>query len=161
MYHNLGLSLNLLSLSLFSFFVPAGFCFCFCFFKTGTILDQSFWLWDNNPIPPLDVLSFYWRRTLQVPFPHCWVFRPRFLPLSPESFLPPRSLVHSRGSLYLLLPEVAYSIHSSGTPGFSPVSHPVPDHVPPFPFPSPLPPRSLTLLLLWDDALECAYLFNP
>ena len=33
-------------------------------------MGQRFCLWDDNPIPPLDALSFYWRWTLQVPFSH-------------------------------------------------------------------------------------------
>jgi hypothetical protein len=37
-------------------------------------MDQSFWLWNGNLIPPLDTLSFYWKWTLQVPSPHCCKF---------------------------------------------------------------------------------------
>jgi hypothetical protein len=48
------------------------------FFKTGTILGQNFWLWNGNPVPLLDALSFYLRCTLQVPFRHYWAFHLRF-----------------------------------------------------------------------------------
>jgi hypothetical protein len=41
------------------------------FLQTGTILGQSFLLWNSNSIPSLDVLSLHWRWTLQVPPPHC------------------------------------------------------------------------------------------
>jgi hypothetical protein len=40
-------------------------------------------------------------RTLQVPSPHCKSFHLRSLPLRPESLLPPRSLLHARGSPHL------------------------------------------------------------
>ena len=48
-----------------------------------------------QPHPSLDVLSFYWRWTLQVPSPECRTFHLRSLSLRPERLLPPRSLVHS------------------------------------------------------------------
>ena len=78
------------------------------FLQIGIILGQSFWLWDGNSIPPLDVLSLHWRWALQVPPPHCRALHPRSLPLSPESLSPPRSPVHSRGSSHFLPPKVAY-----------------------------------------------------
>jgi hypothetical protein len=40
----------------------------------------------------LYVLSSCWRWALFVPSPYCWAFHLRFLPLSPESLSPPRSL---------------------------------------------------------------------
>jgi hypothetical protein len=44
------------------------------FFQAGPILGQSFWLWDGNPILPLDVLSLHWRWTLQVSSLHFRTF---------------------------------------------------------------------------------------
>jgi hypothetical protein len=48
--------------------------FCPCnSFRQEQVL-ASFWLWDDNPIPSPDALSFYWRWTLLVPSRHCWAF---------------------------------------------------------------------------------------
>jgi hypothetical protein len=89
----LGLSLNLLSLSLFSIFVPA------------VLLDRNnsgseFLTVGWQPHPSLDALFFYWRWTPQVPSPHCWSFHLRSLFLSLEHLSPPRSLVLSRGTFH-------------------------------------------------------------
>jgi hypothetical protein len=78
------------------------------FLQTGTIMGQGFWLWDGNPILPSDVLSLHWKWTLQIHLPHCRALHLRSPhPLSPEILLPPRSLVHSRGSSHLLPLQVA------------------------------------------------------
>jgi hypothetical protein len=78
------------------------------FFQTETILGQNFWLLDDNPIPPLGVLSSCWRWTLQVSSPHCRVYHLKSLPSGPENLSPPRSLIHSSGSPpHLLSPEFA------------------------------------------------------
>jgi len=88
---NLGLSLDLFSLSLFSIFVPS------------VLLDrhnsESEFLtvgWQLHP--PLGAMFFYWRKILQVPSPQCWAFHLRFFPLSLEILSLPWSLVHSRWS---------------------------------------------------------------
>lgn len=78
------------------------FCPCMSFrwrkdMPGKAILDQSFWLLDGNPFPPLDTLSFSWRWTLQVPSPHCWAFYLYSLPFSPFCLSSLRCLVHSRG----------------------------------------------------------------
>jgi hypothetical protein len=65
------------------------------FFQTGTTLEiLTVVLVTQN-----EALSIYCRWTLWVPSPHCWAFWLRSLPLSPESFSPPESLVLSRGPL--------------------------------------------------------------
>jgi hypothetical protein len=80
------------------------------------------------------------RKILQVPSPHCGAFHLSSLPLFPESLLPPKSFVHSRGFLYLLSPKVF--IHSVNPQGFSPVFSPYPTMLLSLP-PSPIsPPRS-------------------
>ena len=59
-----------------------------------------------------------------VPSPHCWSFHLKSFPLSSESLSLLRSLVHSRGSSYLLPPEVA-CFHSFCWPsGETPFSYP-------------------------------------
>jgi hypothetical protein len=105
---------------------------------------KYFGLWHGNPILPLDALTFYWRWTLQVPFPHCRAFHLRYLPLSSKSISLPRFLLQSRGSPHLPPPEVAY-FHSFCWPSglHSCFLPPTPDHVPLFPSPSSLPLRSL------------------
>ena len=143
MDHKLGWSLDSLSLSLLSIFVPA-------VLLEGTILGQSFWLWHGNPIPPLYAIFFCWRWTLHIPFPHCWTFHLRSLTLSLESLSPPRCLVHSRGYLLFLPPEVA-CLHSfcwnSGLHScFSPPQYLIMSPYPP-PFPLTHSGSSLPLLI--------------
>jgi hypothetical protein len=79
---------DLISLSLFSIFVPA------------VLLDRN----NSDSVfdygmssPSLNTPSFYWRLTVQVCFLHCWAFYLRFFSLNSEHLWPPRSLVHSRG----------------------------------------------------------------
>jgi hypothetical protein len=48
-----------------------------------------------KPHPSFDALSSWWRWALHVPSPYCQAFHLGFLPLSPESLSPLRSLVHS------------------------------------------------------------------
>jgi hypothetical protein len=122
---NWGQSLDLLSLSVFSIFVLQ-------FFYTGTILGQNFWVWDSNPIPLLNALSFYWRRILQVSSPHCWAFHLRSLPLSSENLSPSRSLVHSRAPTPTPPTEVVYFRSLCWPSGFTP-GPPITNHVPLFP----------------------------
>jgi hypothetical protein len=64
----------------------------------------------SNPISLLDVLSFYWRWTLQIPSTHCRAFHLRSPTLRPESLSFPMSLVLSRGSPYLIPSKV--HVHS-------------------------------------------------
>ena len=125
------------------------------FFYTWTILGQCFWLWDGNPIPAVYALTFYWRWTLQVPSPHCWAFYLRSLLLGPESLSTFRSLVHSirvsppPTSQGCLFPFFLLALRASLL-----FPH-IPDHVPPFPSLSPVPPRSLPpsdhLIFLWSN----------
>ena len=127
---NLGLSLNLLSLSLFSIFVLA--------VLLNKINSWSEFLtvgWQDHP---LDVLS-----STEVPSPQCWAFHLRSLPLGTENFLPPRSLLNFRGSLHLLPPKV--SILFASPQDFTTVSPlPIPNHVLLFPLlvlsPTQVPP---------------------
>jgi hypothetical protein len=74
------------------------------------------------------------------------------LPLSPESFLPPKSLVHSGGSLNLISPQVA-CFHSIGWPSglqlFSLSQYQIRFPSPPTPSLPFIPPRSLLLSPLW------------
>ena len=92
---NLGLSLDLLFLRLFSIFFPVVLSDRN---NSGSELLTVGW----QPIFPLDDLSLHWRRTLQVPSPYCRAFHLGSLPLSPESLSPPRSVVYSRGFSNLL-----------------------------------------------------------
>ena len=93
------LSLDLISIRLFSVFVPEGL-----FDRNSS--GSELLMWDGNPITHLmPSLSFYWMWILQVPTPHlqvptphCRAFHLRYLHLSPESLSPPRSLVHSGGT---------------------------------------------------------------
>ena len=62
--------------SFLSVFYP---CLPLQFFEIGTILGQSFWLWNGNPTPPLETLSFYWTWNLQVAPPQCLAFYLRCL----------------------------------------------------------------------------------
>jgi hypothetical protein len=74
--------------------------------------------------------------------------------LSPESLLPPRSLVYSRRSCHLPPPRFHISIHSSGHQGFSPVPLP---YLTPLPTTLPSPtqiPHSLCLLYSSSKYLE-------
>jgi len=43
------------------------------FYPCSSFRQEQFWVraFDGNLIPPLDVLFFYWRWTLQVPSPLC------------------------------------------------------------------------------------------
>jgi hypothetical protein len=138
----LGWSLDLFSLKLFSISIPA-------VLSDRNNSGSEFWLWDSNPIPPFDTLSFHWRWAPQVPSPHCRVFHLRSLPLSPESLSPPRSLVHSRGSPHLLPPKVA-CFHSFCWPSglqFCPPPHTWPCS------PLPLPVLSST----WVSSSLCPH----
>ena len=109
------------------------------FFKTGTIMGQNFWLWDGNPIPPVDALSFCWRWALQVSSSNCRTFHLWFLPLSPENLSAPRTLIHSGWSPTSYLLKLPVPILSAGFQDFSlipstkyqimfpcPLSHPGP-----------------------------------
>ena len=96
----LGPSLDLFFLRLFSIFFPAVLSD-----RNNSGSDVLTVGWQ--PHLSFSALSFCWRLALQVPSLHCREFHLRSLPLSFESLLPPRSLVHSRGSLHLLTPEVA------------------------------------------------------
>ena len=117
------------------------------FLQTRTILGQSFWLWSGNPIPPLDVLSFYWRWTLQVSSSHCRAFHLRSsLWVLRVSHLPGLWCI-LEGSPNLLFPEVA-CFHSfcwpSGLQSFSftqyQIRFPSPPSPDPIHFPSQVSP---------------------
>lgn len=75
----MGLSLDLLFLSLFSIFVSA-------ILSNRNSYKSEFLLWDGNSIPSLDAI-FLLRWALQVPSHHCRAFHLRSLPLSPETLL--------------------------------------------------------------------------
>jgi hypothetical protein len=62
-------------------------------------LGRKFYRWVDFLVPQLGVLSDYWRWSLQVLSPHCWVFWLRLSILSPRSLLHLRSLGLSRSSL--------------------------------------------------------------
>ena len=68
MDHKVGWSLDGLSFSLCSIFVPA-----FPLDRDDSGLKHFRWV--GGPIPPLGALSIYWRRSLQVLSPYCWVFQ--------------------------------------------------------------------------------------
>jgi hypothetical protein len=98
---------------------------------------------------------FCWRWALLVPSPHCRAFHLKSHSLSPESFSPPKSLVHSRAhphpspptSLGCLFPLFLLAFGASVL-----FLHTIPDHVPlstphnPFSLPSPFLPPPLWLL---------------
>ena len=103
-------------------------------------------MWDGNLNSPLNALSFYWRWTLQVPSPHCWAFHLKSLTLSPESFSPSKSLVHSTVSPHLPPPKIAY-FHSFCRPSGLHSCFPTPSpqylitfSFPPLLFPTQVPP---------------------
>lgn len=94
---NLGLSLDLLFLRLFSIFVPA------------VLINQNNYGWKFltvgwQPHCTLDTLYFCCRWTLKVFSLHYRAFHLRSITFSPES---PRSLIYSGGCSPLLCPEVA------------------------------------------------------
>ena len=93
-----------------------------------------FCLWDGNPILHLMPCLSVGGGLYKFPLHTVGHFILRFLPLSPESLFPPRSLVHSRGVPHILPPKVA-CFHSfwwpSGLQSCCPT--PTPDHVPLFP----------------------------
>ena len=98
---NLGQSLDLLSLSLFSIFV------------TSVLLDRNnsgseFLTVRWHPHRSTWWCPFYWRWILQVLSPNCWLLHLSCLSLCPEILSCPRSLVHSRGSPHLSPSKVAY-----------------------------------------------------
>ena len=100
MYPTLDLFLDILSLRLFSIFVPSVLLdrhnYGTAFLSVG---------WQTHP--SLEALSFYWRCALQVLSLHSRAFHLRSFPLSPESLSPPRFLVYSGVSSHLLHPKVA------------------------------------------------------
>ena len=112
-------------------------------FQTETIMGQSFDYGMATHLS-LDALTFCWRLTLYVPFPHCKAFHLRFLNLIAESLSPPRSLVYSRGSPLLptsrsyLFPFFLLSLKNSVF-----FLHPIEHHVPLSPPLSPSPSKSL------------------
>ena len=94
----LGQSLDFLSLCFFSIFDPA-----VPLDRKNSVL--KFLTMRKQP----HLSTFYLRCTLQIPSPHYWAFHLRSRLLSVESLSPLRSLVHSRGSPYLLVKtSVAY-----------------------------------------------------
>ena len=94
----LGQSLDFLSLCFFSIFDPA-----FPLDRKNSVL--KFLTMRKQP----HLSTFYLRCTLQIPSPHYCAFHLRSRLLSVESLSTLRSLVHSRGSPYLLVKtSVAY-----------------------------------------------------
>ena len=114
----LGQSLDSLSFSFFSFFVPE------------VLLNRNHSGLGNfdcavvTAFPQPAALSISWRWSLQVFTPHYWVFWLRSPPWGPKSFSPPRFLGLSRESPYLsVLTKLHISIYSTGPMGFSPFPH--------------------------------------
>jgi hypothetical protein len=99
-----------------------------------------------QPLPSFDILSSCWSWALQLPFPYCWTFHLRSFPLSPESFSPPRFLVHSGSSpkpptsRVCLFPFVLLALRTSVL-----FCHPIPDLVPFFSLPHPCSDQSIFL----------------
>ena len=98
--------------------------------NSGSVILTVGW----QPILPLDVLSLYWRWTLQVSSQNCWPFHLISLLLSPTSLSPSRSLIHSKGFSPPLLPLKVVYFHSFSWPSglfscplipeFGPLFHP-------------------------------------
>ena len=148
----LGWSLNCLFLSVF-IFVPA-------VLLNRNNSGSEFLTVEWQPHPLLDVLSFYWRWTLQVPSPYCRAFHLRSLPLSSVSLSAPRSLVHSGGSLHLLPSRVAF-LHSLLDLRASVLfSYPITGHTPLFPSLSPFEEVSINLFVLLKARWHCEYRGN-
>jgi hypothetical protein len=131
----LGLSLDLLSLCLFSIFV-----------STVHLDRNKLWVrvfdcgMATSSLHLMPCLSKRW--TLQIPSPHCGAFHLRSLLLSPESLLPPRSPVHLTGFPYLLPPEVPYFHSFCGPSGLHSCSPPPSKYLimcSPFSLPLPSP----------------------
>jgi hypothetical protein len=62
------------------------FHLCPCIpFRQVKCLGQMFYRWVDVLIPPLGVLSGYWRWFLQVLYPSCWAFLLRTPALTPGS----------------------------------------------------------------------------
>jgi hypothetical protein len=96
-----------------------------------------------QPPSSLDALSSCWRWALQVPSPYCPAFHLRSFPLSPKSFSPPRSLVHSGGSPQPPTSrgcQFPFFLLTLGASVLFP--HPIPDQVP---HPDPCHPHPLSL----------------
>jgi hypothetical protein len=153
----LSLSLDFIFLRFSSIFVPAVLS------DSSKSTGQSFWLWDGNHFSHL-MFCLSWKWALQVPSPHqCRAFHLKYLPSSPESFSPPRSLLHSRGPPTSYLLKLPLSIPSAGFQGFSLFPHPISDHVPLFP--SLFPPTSrylprFTLVWLLSSPSQVVYDFH-
>ena len=98
--------------------------------------------WVSGSILPLGVMSIYWRWSLQVLSPCCWVFW-----LMSSQLCPGTSCILGIWD-FLVVPQVAQnpltlmSIHSPGPLDFSPVSF-YTCSCSPFPSSSPLPRRFL------------------
>ena len=126
-------------------FLQSLFHFCPCI----SFRQEQFWV--GVPIPPLGVLSDYWRWSLQVPYPHCWAFLLRSTIVSPGCLPHPSPLGISKGSptpyclsssIFPFIPLALWVSHlSSLIPDYPPIHIPVPS-------PTQVPP-SLCLLRLF------------
>ena len=128
------------------------------FFQTRKIMGQSFDCGMATPsliCCPLFLLEVGSISALSL----CQEFYLRSLPLSPESFSPPRSVVHSGGSPNLLSPEVA-CFHSFCWPQGS---FPSPNTRSGSPLPTPLPSPLSTFPLRSQSSslLVIAYFTHP
>jgi hypothetical protein len=103
----LGLSLDLLFLRLLSISIPA-------FLSDRNNYGWEVWLWYGNPLPHLMPCLPIGCGLYKFPLPTI----KHFIPLSPESLSPPRSLLYSGPTCYLL--RLPISILSIGPQHFSP-----------------------------------------
>jgi hypothetical protein len=134
---NLGRSMDLLSLSLFSIFVSA---VLLGRNSSGSVFLTVGWLHHPSIRCPIFLLEM----TSTSSFSPILAFHLRSLPLSPELLSPPMSLVHSRGSPLPSTSQKVDCFHLFCWPsGLHFCSPPILDHIPLFPSPMFLQHRSL------------------
>lgn len=107
----------------------------------GNNCGSEVWLCDGNPISYLMPCFSPGACLYKLILPHSRVFHVRSLPLSSESFSPPRSVVHSGRSPNSLQPEVACFNSFSWNTGLQSFSeHNIRSSCPPISFSSFFPP---------------------
>ena len=79
----------------------------------------KFLRWVGGPIPQLGAMPIYWRWSLQVLSPCCWVFQLMSSPLGPGRLLHPWGLGFSSGSPHSPPRTVTYFNSSPGVLDFS------------------------------------------